>query len=79
MAVALGCTLSDIREWLHTDRDMPLNVYLEACRLLSDNPFRVLSDKEFKKLSSEEKVEYLARAIQDRQLQFHRKKEKDGG
>lgn len=38
MAKALGCALNDLREWLHTEREMPLNVYLEACRLLSDKP-----------------------------------------
>lgn len=38
LAKALGCALNDLREWLHTEREMPLNVYLEACRLLSDKP-----------------------------------------
>jgi hypothetical protein len=36
LAKALGCTLNDRRAWLHDEADVPLNVYLEACRLLSE-------------------------------------------
>ena len=37
LAKALGCTLDDLREWLQTAREVPMHIYLEACRLLSSN------------------------------------------
>ena len=38
LAKALERSREEVREWLSGARPIPMNVYLEACRLLSNHP-----------------------------------------
>jgi hypothetical protein len=38
LAKTLGRNLEDVQEWLSGKRLIPIDVYLEACRVLLDHP-----------------------------------------